>query len=215
MHDVKTRKELVRKIIKVLSRRWPDPKTPLIHKNLYELTVAVLLSAQMQDARLNTILPGVFQKFPDIHSLANANLEDIQQAIKSVNYYKNKAKYLKNMATQVVERFDGKIPLTVEELTSLPGIGVKTATAIISEHTKSNPGIVVDTHVARVAYRLGLTDATKPEKVKQDLESIVPRKYWRKFSLWLVFYGRYVCKAKNPDCGGCEFKDYCRFYTGK
>ena len=202
----------VRRIIKVLQKLYPNPKTPLYHNNIYELFVAVVLSAQMQDARLNKILPKFFKKFPDIKSIKEANLKDLEHALKSVNFYKTKSKNLKNAAEIIVKNHNGKIPDTLAKLLKLPGVGKKTANVILNEGFNKTSGIVVDTHVKRVSQRLGLTKHSDPKKIEEDLKKIVPKRYWRDFSLWLIFFGREICKAKNPSCNKCPLRDICEYY---
>lgn len=202
----------IKTIITVLSTKYPNPKTPLFHRNIYELFVAVVLSAQMQDERLNKILPKFFEKFPDLKTLANANIKEIEEALKSVNYYKTKAKHLKFAAKKILKEFNGKIPQTLDKLKSLPGVGQKTANVILSEGFNTPQGIVVDTHVARVSRRLGLTKHKDPKKIEEDLKRIVPKKHWRNFALWLIFHGREICKAKRPLCGECGLKNICNWY---
>ncbi len=204
-----TKKQRVQIIIKKLSKIYPNPQTPLYHKNVFELFVAVVLSAQMQDTRLNKILPKLFEKFPNAKSFANAKLNDLEDALKGVNYYKTKAKHLKQACNIIESKFNGKVPNTLEGLLSLPGVGKKSANVILNEGYNITSGIVVDTHVKRLAQRLGLTKHTDPKKIEQDLKKIVPKKYWRDFSLWLIFYGREVCTAKNPKCNKCVIKEVC------
>ncbi len=202
----------IKTIIAVLSAKYPNPKTPLFHRNIYELFVAVVLSAQMQDERLNKILPKFFEKFPDLKTLANADIKEIEKALRSVNYYKTKAKHLKSAAKKILKEFNGKIPQTLDGLKSLPGVGQKTANVILGEGFNTPQGIVVDTHVARVSRRLGLTKHKDPKKIEEDLKKIVPKKYWRDFALWLIFHGRETCKAKKPLCGECGLRGVCEWY---
>ncbi len=204
-----SKSQKVQFIIKTLSKIYPNPQTPLYHNNIFELFVAVVLSAQMQDARLNKILPEFFKKYPDPQSIANADISKLEQALKSVNYYKTKAKHLKQACQIIIKEFDGKVPNNLKDLMSLPGVGKKTANVILNEGFDIPSGIVVDTHVKRVAFRLGLTKNTEPKKVEEDLKKLVPQKYWRDFSLWLIFHGREVCTAKNPKCDKCPLKEIC------
>ena len=204
-------KERVTFIIKSLSKIYPNPQTPLFHRNIFELFVAVLLSAQMQDARLNKILPKLFDKFPTAKAFANAKLENIENALKGVNYYKTKAKHLKQACQIIISKFKGKVPNNLNDLLTLPGVGKKTANVILNEGFNIPSGIVVDTHVKRVAYRLGLTKNTDPKHIEEDLKAIVPKKYWRNFSLWLIFHGRNTCTARKPKCDNCPLKEICPF----
>lgn len=211
-------------ITDLLKRDYPTVSTPLFHKSAFQLLVATMMSAQTLDETVNKVSPKLFEKYPTVFDLANANAEDIEKIIKSVNYYKTKAKNIIKLSKKLIEEFDGKVPYTIKELTTLPGIGRKTANVIISEwfskpidqRGSPNPteyiesendktlvkpeGFVVDTHVLRTAKRLGLTKETKPEKVEQDLMKIFPKEEWNDMSLRLIFHGRYRCKSQNPQC---------------
>ena len=202
-------------IIKRLSKLYPNPKTPLYHRNVFELFVAVLLSAQMQDARLNKILPGLFKKYKSARDFADASIEELQEDLKSVNYYKTKARHLKEASARIVQDFGGKVPNNLKDLTSLPGVGKKTANVILNEGFGNISGIVVDTHVKRLAQRLGLSKHSDPKKIEEDLKKIVPKEHWLDFSLYLIFYGREICTAKNPKCDKCVLRDVCEYGGSK
>lgn len=206
-----SKKQKILIIIERLRKLYPDPQTPLYHNNIFELLVAVILSAQMQDARLNKILPNLFKKYPEAKSMANAKIEELEKALKSVNYYKTKARRLRQMAQILIDKYKGKVPNTLKDLTTLPGVGKKTANVILNEGFNKSSGIVVDTHVKRLAKRLGLTNHTDPLKIEEDLKEITPKKYWRNLALWLIFYGREVCTAKKPKCDKCVLRDICEF----
>ncbi|MBN1374505.1 endonuclease III [Candidatus Dojkabacteria bacterium] len=199
----------VDEIIQVLSQKYPNPQIPLIHSNIFELLVAVLLSAQMQDLRLNKVLPTLFKRYPDAKSLASADRDELENIIRSVNYYKTKSSHLIATGKILFEKHKGKVPSTMNELLTLPGIGRKSANVILNEGFYKPVGIVVDTHVIRVSNRLDLSNAHSAEKVEKDLVKIVPKMYWREFSLWLIFHGRNTCFARKPLCKKCEFKDWC------
>lgn len=201
-------------IIQKLSKKYPNPQTPLLHRNSYELLIAVILSAQMTDKRLNIITPSLFERYPTFKSLANAELEEVQKIISGVNYYKTKSKNIIEVAKVIIQKYDGRIPQTIEELVTMPGIGRKTANVILNEGLDISEGIVVDTHVNRVSNRLGLTKEKNPLKIEQDLMKISPKEYWREISLWLIFHGRETCKARNPKCNDCEISNYC-FYVNE
>lgn len=199
------------KIIKILSQLYPNPKTPLIHKNLYELFVAVLLSPQMTDARLNTITPQLFKKYPGISKLATANIHDLESIIRQINYYRTKAKHLVEATKIIKQKYNSQIPDTMTKLIALPGIGRKCANVLMSEGFHNPQGIVVDTHVIRLSNRLGLTTLKDPYKIEQDLKKIIPQRYWREFSLWLIYHGRQVCTARNPKCDICKLQKLCLY----
>lgn len=199
-------------IIEKLSQKYPNPQTPLIHKNLYELMIAVILSAQMTDKRLNTITPNLFKKYPNIKSLSKAEVSDVEQLISGVNYYKTKARHIIEVAQIINTDYKGKIPNTMKALVELPGIGRKSANVILNEGMNISEGIVVDTHVIRVSNRLGFTKEKNPLKIEQDLMKIIPKEYWKEISLWFIFHGRETCTARNPKCEECIIKNYCNYY---
>jgi endonuclease-3 len=186
---------------------YPDTKTELIYRDEYELLVSIILSAQCTDKRVNIITPNLFSKYPTIYDMAEANVDDIIESIKSCNFFQNKAKHLKQMAIYVVTHFDGKIPKNITLLKKLDGVGEKTARVFLIETENSNI-MAVDTHVYRVSHRLGLSKETNPTKVALDLE-----RYFKndldKLHQAMVLFGRYLCKAKNPDCHNCGLKTIC------
>ncbi len=188
---------------------YPDSTTELHYRNLYELLVAVMLSAQCTDKRVNMITPALFEKYPDIPSLANADLDDVKEIIKSCSFFNNKAKNLVKMAQKVMQDYGGEIPLDEKELVKLPGVGQKTANVVMIEYTKANL-MAVDTHVFRVAHRLGLSDAKTAEQTQKDLE----RKFrtdLHRLHQAMVLFGRYICTAKNPKCDTeCFLTDLCK-----
>lgn len=198
-------KENLKKISYFLKEDYPIVVTPLSHKNVFELMIAVILSAQTLDATVNKITLNFFKKFPDLFSLSKASFEEIDFLIKSVNYHKTKASNLVKLSSILVKNYRAKIPSKMDELIKLPGIGRKTANVIINEwfvkKERMEPeGFVVDTHVKRVSLRLGLTKNTNPLKIEQDLMKIFPKNEWADMSLRLIFHGRYRCTAKNPKC---------------
>ncbi len=188
---------------------YPDSTTELHYRNLYELLVAVMLSAQCTDKRVNMITPALFEKYPDIPSLADADLDDVKEIIKSCSFFNNKAKNLVKMAQKVMQDYGGEIPLDEKELVKLPGVGQKTANVVMIEYTKANL-MAVDTHVFRVAHRLGLSDAKTAEQTQKDLE----RKFrtdLHRLHQAMVLFGRYICTAKNPKCDTeCFLTDLCK-----
>jgi len=192
------------------SEAMPVAETELEYTNPYELIVAVILSAQCTDKRVNLITPGFFSQFPDVDSLARASQEQIFELIKSCSYPNNKTRHLSGMARMVVERFGGKIPATREELQQLPGVGRKTANVILAVAFRQ-PAMAVDTHVFRVAERIGLTTgARNPFETEMQLLRYIPKEHLRRAHHWLILHGRYVCKARNPSCDTCGIQHLCR-----
>lgn len=197
--DLKTK---TYKITKNLQELFPNPHTPLNHSNPWELYVAVALSAQQTDVGVNKVTETLFKKYKSLDDYRKASLPEFEQDIRSINFYKGKAKAIKKAADIVVEKYNGKMPPTMEELIGLPFIGRKTANVILQEAFGKSEGIVVDTHVKRLANLFGLTKNSDPLKIEKDLMEIVPQKDWREFGLGLIYYGRTYCKAscKHTDC---------------
>ncbi len=203
-----TKKE-IEEIRRRFLEHYPDSTTELHYRNLYELLVAVMLSAQCTDKRVNMITPALFEKYPDIPSLANADLDEVKEIIKSCSFFNNKAKNLIKMAQRVMEEYNGEIPLDEKELVKLPGVGQKTANVVMIEFTKANL-MAVDTHVFRVAHRLGLSDAKTAEQTEKDLERKFKTDLHRLHQA-MVLFGRYICTAKNPKCDTeCFLTDLCK-----
>ncbi len=202
-------KREIEEIRKRFLEHYPDSTTELKYKNLYELLVAVMLSAQCTDKRVNMITPALFKKYPDIPSLANADVEEVKELIKTCSFFNNKAKNLVKMAHMVMENYDGEIPLDEKELVKLPGVGQKTAHVVMIEFTKANL-MAVDTHVFRVAHRLGLSDAKTAEGTEKDLVRKFKTDLHRLHQA-MVLFGRYICTAKNPKCDTeCFLRDLCK-----
>lgn len=202
-------KERVMEIIKRLQQEYPDAKIALKFNNAYELLVATILSAQSTDKKVNEITPELFKKYPDVYALASADIADVERIIKPTGFFRQKAKYIVNAARQIVERFDGRVPDTMEELTSLPGVARKTANIILANAFNKVEGIAVDTHVKRLANRLGLSSEKDPEKIERDLLAKIPRRYWYAVNYLLIEHGRAVCKAPRPKCDKCVLADLC------
>lgn len=192
----------------------PSAESELHFNSPYELIVAVILSAQCTDRRVNTVTPALFRAFPDITELALAGPEDILPHIKSVSYPNSKARHLSEMARKVVSEFDGEIPSAVEDLMTLPGVGRKTAN-VVASIVHNEPVIAVDTHVFRVSRRLGLSSSGTPRGVELDLEEHIPEKLRPTAHHWLILHGRYVCKAKNPQCRDCGLKELCKDFSSR
>lgn len=184
-------------------------KTPLQYKRDYELAIAVILSAQCTDERVNQVTPDLFKKYTNLQAFADANLADLEEIIFPTGFFRNKSKQIKGFAQQVLIRFSGQLPDSIAELTTLPGVGRKTANVILNEVFKKAEGIVVDTHVKRLSAKLGLTDEHQPEAIEKDLMKKVYTKYWCRFSLYLIFLGRKHCRAHRTDCQNCPLNDIC------
>jgi endonuclease III len=203
------KRERAAEIYHRLEGEYPDAHCALDHRNAFELTVATILSAQCTDERVNMVTPELFRRFPDPESLAGARLEEVEELIRSTGFFRNKAKSLVGMAEAVVERHGGEIPRTMPELVKLPGVGRKTANVILGNAYGINEGVVVDTHVRRLANRLGLTRHTDPVKVEQDLAKIFSRERWTMLAHLLIFHGRQVCRARKPRCEACLLAGIC------
>jgi endonuclease-3 len=199
---------MVEEIIKRLEKVFPD-KLELNFSTPFELVVAVVLSAQERDAKINEITKELFKKFNTPQQFANASLEEIEKEISSVSFYKNKAKYIKEISQILVEKYGGEVPKSIEELEKFPGIGRKSANMILYNAFGINEGIAVDRHVLRVSQRLGLTKQQKPEKAEQELMKLVPKDQWGKFSNLLILLGRYICTAQKPKHSECPLYDLC------
>lgn len=201
--------ELAQTIVDRLRKVHPDAHCELNHSNAYELLLATILSAQCTDVRVNIVTPALFKKYPTPQKLARAPLAEVQEIIKSINFFNNKAKSLIGCAQMLVEKYKGEVPRTVEELEELPGVGRKTANVVLGNAFNINTGIVVDTHVKRTAHLLGLTKQTDPVKVELDLMKIFPNDTWCEISHLLIFLGRRTCVARRPQCDLCSLKDVC------
>lgn len=200
------------KILSYFAKNMPDAKTELVYNNPYELIVSVILSAQCTDKRVNIITPPFFKQYPNIESLANGNLEDVFELIKSCSYPNNKAKNLLGMARKVINEYRGNIPESIDELQKLPGVGRKTANVIASV-VFDIPAIAVDTHVFRLANRIGLVkNAKTPLETEKQLNKHIPKELWSIAHHWLILHGRYVCKAQKPECKNCGINQFCKYF---
>jgi endonuclease-3 len=205
----KTEKALL--VYERLKKLYPDAHCELNHSNSYELLIATILSAQCTDVRVNIVTPALFKKYPTPQKLAKAELAEVEEAIKSINFYKNKSKSLIGCAQMLMVQYKGEVPQTVEELSELPGVGRKTANVVLGNAFNINTGIVVDTHVKRTSHLLGLTKETDPAKVEVDLMKLFPNEVWTDLSHLLIFLGRRTCVARRPQCDLCVLKDLCTF----
>lgn len=208
-----TRKERYKFVIDYFLNHTPDAETELFYDNPYQLLTAVILSAQCTDKRVNMTTPAIFEKYPDVGSMSKATFDELLPFIKSISYPNNKTKHLIGMAKMVMEKFDGQIPMTVDELVQLPGVGRKTANVITSV-VDEQPNMAVDTHVFRVSHRIGLVSesATTPLAVEKQLIKEIPEGYIHKAHHWLILHGRYVCIARNPKCEQCGIRPACRYF---
>jgi len=201
--------ELALEVHSRLKQLYPDAHCELNHSNPFELLIATILSAQCTDVRVNMVTPHLFKQFPTPEKLAQANLEKIEESIKSINFYKNKSKNLKACAQMLIDQHRGEVPQTVEELSALPGVGRKTANVVLGNAFNINTGIVVDTHVKRTTHLLGLTRHQDPLKIELDLMKIFPNSFWTEISHLLIFLGRRTCIARRPQCDLCNLNDIC------
>jgi endonuclease III len=199
----------LKKITAALDRTYPEAHCELDHADPLQLLVATILSAQCTDKRVNLVTQELFKKYRSAADYAKAPLPELEQAIKSTGFFRNKAKNIRAACRKLVERYGGRVPQTMEELTQLDGVGRKTANVVLGNAFGINAGVVVDTHVARLSQRLGLTKQTDPEKIERELMAQVPQKQWALFSHWLIWHGRRRCAARRPDCEGCEIKRLC------
>ena len=208
-----TVKERFKGIIDYFLEAMPEAATELHYSDPYQLLVAVILSAQCTDKRVNMITHPLFEAFPTPQAMAQASPEEIYQYIKSVSYPNNKTKSLLGMAKVLVEKYDGKVPSSIDELLTIPGVGRKTANVILAV-VYDKPAMAVDTHVFRVSERIGLTtDSRSPLQTEQQLMKYIPEALVTRAHHWLILHGRYVCKARRPDCMECGIRAYCRHYN--
>jgi endonuclease-3 len=205
----KATEENLRQILRLLRKKYPKPKTALRHRSAFELLVATVLSAQSTDLHVNRVTETLFKKYKTIKDYAGAKPAAFQKDVSSINFYRNKAKNIQGSARMILQEFGGKVPQTMEELVKLPGVARKTANIILSNAFGKNEGIAVDTHVKRLAGRLGLTRHTDPVKIEQDLMKLTPRKEWSNLSHVLILHGREVCMARKPNHEACVLYDLC------
>jgi endonuclease III len=199
----------LQKTVAGLKRAYPDAQCELNHANPLELLIATILSAQCTDKRVNLVTPNLFQQYRSAADYARAPQSVLERAIQSTGFFRNKAKSIKACCQALDEKHGGQVPRTMEELIQLGGVGRKTANVVLGNAYNINCGVVVDTHVARLSQRLGLTKETAPEKIEQELMLLVPQAQWTMFSHWLIWHGRRRCTARNPDCPGCEINALC------
>ena len=210
-----TKKERYRYVIDYFLQHTPDAETELLYDSPFQLLVAVILSAQCTDKRVNLTTPAIFEKFPNAELMSKAGFDDLFPLIKSISYPNNKTRHLIGMAQMLQEKFNGRVPMTVGELVLLPGVGRKTANVITSV-IDEQPNMAVDTHVFRVSARIGLTTGAKtPVSAEKQLIKHIPVDYIHRAHHWLILHGRYVCVARTPKCSICGLKPVCKFYNSK
>lgn len=200
------------KIIEILKEYYPEATCSLDFKTPFEMTVAVMLSAQCTDERVNKTTTLLFEKYGTPESICKMDIEELERIIHPCGFYKNKAKNIKAMAKDVLEKYNGKIPENMEELIKLPGVGRKSANVIMLEAFNNPQGIAIDTHAKRIANRVGLSKETLPEKIEQDILKLIPKKYYKDVNHILVWHGRNICDARKPKCLECPINKYCEFY---
>lgn len=197
-----------RRVLRSLAKLYPEAACALHYENPLQLLVATILSAQCTDVRVNKVTPALFAQFPDVQSFANARARDLEKAIQSTGFFRNKARNIIKCCQQIVERHDGQVPATLAELVKLAGIGRKTANVILG-NAFAVPGITVDTHLGRLSRRMGLSTHTNPVKVERDLMQLIPRRSWTLFSHRMIHHGRKLCKARRPRCAECALLKFC------
>jgi len=200
-------------ILTRLKRLYPNATCSLHFETPVQLLVATILSAQCTDERVNQVTPALFERFPDAHAFAHADVAELEQYIKSTGFYRNKARHIQGACRRIVEVYGGQVPKVMEDLLSLPGVARKTANVVLAHGFGILGGVTVDTHVKRLSRRFGLTKEVDPVKIERDLMRLVPQPDWENWSIRLIYHGRAVCHARQPQCDGCELVDLCA--TGK
>jgi len=204
-----TRKARAEALLKRLPEIYPGAHCELVFSNPLELLVATILSAQCTDKRVNLVAPILFRRCPTVEAFAAIPQEELEAIIHSTGFFRNKAKNIRAMAAALIAEHGGRVPKTLDELAALPGVGRKTANVVLGNAFGVNEGVVVDTHVARLSQRLGITAFSDPVLIEKDLIKLFPRSRWTDLSHWLIFHGRRRCMARNPDCAGCELRALC------
>ena len=206
--DLKSAPGRMKKILAGLEQLYPDAKCALVHKNALELLVATILSAQCTDARVNKVTPGLFKKYRQAQDYCEVEQEELEEDIRSTGFYRNKARNIQSACRDIAEKFGGKVPDNMEDLTSLAGVGRKTANVILG-NAFDTPGITTDTHVIRLSRLMGLSKNSDPVKLEFDLMELVPQQEWTRFSHRMILHGRNVCIARKPGCGDCLLRKHC------
>ena len=206
---IKDKSARTAEIIKRLKKQYPDAHCALVHTNAFELLIATILSAQCTDVRVNIVTAELFRKYRSPKDYVDASQEELEQDIRSTGFYRNKAKNIRAACKKIIQDFGGEIPQTMDELLTLNGVARKTANVVLGNAFGIASGVVVDTHVKRISNRLGLTKESDPVKVERDLEKLVPKKNWVMFPHWIIWHGREICKARNPNCAECVLESIC------
>ena len=204
-----TKKQRALEILIILKKLYPDATCSLNYQTPVQLLVATILSAQCTDERVNQVTPELFKKFPTAQTLAKADRQEIENLIRSTGFYRNKAKNIQNACQKIVTEFNGEVPQTMEELLTLAGVARKTANVVLAHAFGKIQGVTVDTHVKRLSNRLGLTENTDPVKIERDLMALLPQPDWENWSIRLIYHGRAVCKARQPNCQNCQLIHLC------
>ena len=208
------KKEQIKNILATLDDLYPDEVCFLEHENDWQLLFATILSAQCTDARVNIITKDLYKKYPSLEAFASADIEELEQDVRPAGYFRSKAKHIKECAGELLTRFGGVVPRSIEDLTSLPGVGRKTAN-VIRTHIYHDDSIVVDTHVKRISRLLGLTDTDDAVKAEFELMKIIPKDHWSRINLQLIDHGRNICISGRPRCEECRLNEFCRHYKKK
>ncbi len=207
--SVSVERRRINRILSILSKAYPNAKVALHFSNPLEMLVSTILSAQCTDERVNLVTKDLFKKYKTPENYAKSEINELEAMIRSTGFYRSKTKNIRNACQIIVEKFDSKVPRTMNELTSLPGIGRKTANIILSNSYGVIEGIAVDTHVVRVSKKLGLTNAKEPDKIEQDLMKLIKKELWVSFAYQMIEHGRQICNARNPLCNQCLLKRLC------
>jgi len=209
LKTLRTRRKRAMEVIAVLREEFPETQCSLDHQDAWQLLVATILSAQCTDARVNQVTPGLFRQFPTPEDFADAPIAEIEEAIRSTGFYRNKAKSLQGAARAILERHDGQVPDEMKLLVKVPGVGRKTANVVLGEVWNKPDGVVVDTHVGRISNKLGLTDQTDPVKAERHLAECIPAEDWRDYGHLIIDHGRKTCRARTPRCDECGIYRWC------
>lgn len=206
------KKENVIEMLEILKKTYPDAKCSLDFSTPFEMLIAVILSAQCTDERVNKTTPSIFKKYNTPQDFANIDIKELENLIHPCGFYKNKAKSIKETSKILIDRFNSQVPQTMEELMSLPGVGRKTANVVMLEAFNNPQGIAVDTHCKRLANRIGLSSKKDPEKIEKDLINLFPKEFYKDANHILIWHGRNLCTARNPKCSECPINNFCKFY---
>jgi endonuclease-3 len=209
LKTLRTRRKKAKEIIAVLRDEFPNTECSLIHADAWQLLVATILSAQCTDARVNKVTPGLFEQFPTPQDFADAPLVEIEEAIHSTGFYRNKAKSLQGAGRALIERHNGEVPNDMKALVKVPGAGRKTANVVLGEIFNNPDGVVVDTHVSRISLKLGFSDTIDPVKAERQLNEVIPRVDWADYGHLIIDHGRKTCRARAPKCDDCRLYKWC------